>query len=123
MVELKDIFKFQKEFDEKHGWIWDHADPEKRSNMLKLGALALAGEAGEFANLVKKVWRQLDHDGTGPSAEMVKKLQEEIVDVFIYVVTLSENLNLDLEKGYFDKMKFNNERFQKFEKGKDETTA
>lgn len=115
-MELKDIVKFQKEFDENHNWVWDSEDPEKRMNMLKYGAVALAGEVGEFSNLVKKVWRELDHNGKTPDEEMMKKLREELVDVFIYVITLSENLNLDLEKGYFEKMKINEERFKKFEK-------
>lgn len=116
MGEIKDIVKFQKEFDEKHGWIWDSENPDKRMNMLKYGALALSGEVGEFANLVKKVWRQLDHDGMKPDEEILKKMKEELVDVFIYIITLSENLNMNLEKDYFEKMKFNEERFKKFEK-------
>ncbi len=116
MVELKDIVKFQRDFDHKHNWIWDSEDPDKRTEMLKLGALALAGEVGEFANLVKKMWRNLDHDGTKPNEETMKKIKEELIDVFIYTVTLSENLDLDLEAGYFEKMKINEERFKKFEK-------
>ena len=60
-MDLKDIRKIQKEFDTKHNWIWDSENQDERINALKLGALALAGEVGEFANLVKKVWREIDH--------------------------------------------------------------
>ena len=42
-------------------------------------ALATGGEAGEFQNVVKKMWRD------GQSEELHKKMRGEIADVLIYL--------------------------------------
>ena len=43
-------------------------------------------------------------------------IQEELTDVFIYLLKLSYQLDIDLEKAYVEKMAKNRERFLKYEK-------
>lgn len=53
-------------------------------------ALAMAGEAGEAANVVKKAWRdgvEIDHD----------KLAEEIAGTACYLIGLASAIGLDLD--------------------------
>ena len=73
--------------------------------------VSLTGELGETANIVKKIVR-----GDFKLDEKKDELQEEITDVFIYLLKLSYQLDIDLEKAYADKMKKNWERFSKYEK-------
>lgn len=54
-------------------------------------ALALAGEAGEVANVQKKIWRD------GPSPELYTKLLDEIADVYAYLDHLCKALNTTRE--------------------------
>lgn len=53
-------------------------------------ALAMAGEAGEAANVVKKAWR----DGSEVDRE---KLAEEIAGTACYLVGLASAIGLDLD--------------------------
>jgi NTP pyrophosphatase (non-canonical NTP hydrolase) len=60
------------------------------SEVLNFLALALCGEAGELANLVKKIWRgdEIDRD----------QIRDEIADVRIYLEHLSRHLDFDLDR-------------------------
>lgn len=67
--------------------------PRVGSNLI-YPTLGLAGEAGEFANKVKKI----DRDASGAlSEEMRQMLVEELGDVLWYVAQLSLELGTDLE--------------------------
>jgi len=57
---------------------------------------ALAGEAGEFANMCKKHER----DGTLD----VEKMRLELADVFIYTVLSARFYDIDLEQAILDKI-------------------
>ena len=71
-------------------------------------ALALAGEVGEFCNIVKKVERG-DFE---LNEETQLELLMEIADIFIYTCNLATILNGDLGKTYSLKREFNVGRFQ-----------
>jgi NTP pyrophosphatase (non-canonical NTP hydrolase) len=60
------------------------------SEVLNFLALAICGEAGELANLVKKIWRgdEVDPD----------QIQDEIADIRIYLEHLSRHLDIDLDR-------------------------
>src|SRR3954468_22305442 len=59
--------------------------------------LSLCGEAGEVANLVKKVHRgSLDLHDAGTRHDLVM----EITDVYTYLLNIAGMLNVDLEKAY-----------------------
>jgi NTP pyrophosphatase (non-canonical NTP hydrolase) len=70
--------------------------------------ICLAGEVGEFANLVKKGIRgthRLDDD------EFRRAMAFELTDVFIYLMNLAAVLDIDLEKTYQLKRVYNEQRF------------
>ncbi len=54
-------------------------------------ALALAGETGELANLLKKEWR----DGHEPTRTV--KIAEEMGDIYNYLQMLAVTIGVDLE--------------------------
>ena len=116
-MELKKIAKFQKDFDLKHfPAFWKIKSEEDFLSRLEYLAIALAGEVGEFANLVKKIRRRFDNLEKKISKDIFEKLKEELTDVFIYVLISSNLLKMDLEKEYFKKMKINEKKFREFRK-------
>lgn len=73
-------------------------------------ALALAGEAGEFANLIKKIIRDdLDIN----TKEFRVDMAFELVDVLIYTSMLANLLGVDLAEAYSYKREINVTRFGK----------
>ena len=83
-------------------WFPDHAED------VGYLALCLAGEVGEFANLVKKGIRgthSLNDD------EFHRAMAFELTDVFIYLMNLAAVLDVDLEKTYQLKRVYNEQRF------------
>ena len=116
---MKAISEFQRAFDEKRGWDWTNSkDRKEQMQFLQHGTIALAGEVGEFANILKKAMRHYESTGELPSKEAYENLNEEIVDVFIYVVKISIALGLDLSAGYYSKMKANHKKFANYVKRK-----
>ena len=65
----------------------------KRLNNLEYPTLGLAGEAGEVANIVKKIQR--DHGGV-INDEIRGKLKDELGDVLWYISACSDELGLTL---------------------------
>lgn len=74
--------------------------------LVKHHTIGLAGEVGEFANLIKKIDR-----GSLNFAATREELGSELVDVLIYLCDLAAILNVDLEKEYAAKREFNERRF------------
>src|ERR1041385_2364725 len=66
--------------------------PRRMSN-LEYPALGLAGEAGEVANIVKKIQR--DHGGV-LNDEIRDKLKDELGDVLWYIFACADELGLTL---------------------------
>ena len=60
------------------------------SEVLSFLALAICGEAGELANLIKKSWRGDEVDKA--------QIRDEIADIRIYLEHLSRHLNIDLDR-------------------------
>jgi NTP pyrophosphatase (non-canonical NTP hydrolase) len=80
--------------------------PEQAHDLVFM-ALAMAGEVGEFCNVLKKIERgSLEHD---PESHL--SLAMELTDVFIYMANIAAVLNIDLGKAYDQKREFNAERF------------
>ena len=115
-MTLKELQKFQMDFDNKYFkkyWI-DKDDIEQKIGFLKDMTIALTGELGEFANIIKKINRDKKNLGEDPDEKLLNKLKEELTDCFIYLVILSNILEMDIEKEYFKKTRFNHKRFQKY---------
>lgn len=55
-------------------------------------AVALAGEVGELCNFVKKEFRD------GPNSELDQNIEDEIADVFIYLIAISLDRGMNLEE-------------------------
>lgn len=121
-MDLKGIAVFQREFDGNHLRHWNWMDTEnegERLENLQYGALCLAGEVGEFANEVKKILREYRSFKRSPTEEQLSKLREELADVFIYLIKLSDQvLKMNLEEEYLKKMNKNKERFKIYEREK-----
>lgn len=76
---------------------WHGPDSEKWS--LADWSNAMCGEAGETANVIKKIRRQETgavNAGDPPMAELKRKAMEEIADVVIYCDLLAQELCGDL---------------------------
>jgi NTP pyrophosphatase (non-canonical NTP hydrolase) len=67
----------------------------KRLNNLEYPTLGLAGEAGEVANVVKKIQRDFGGEITD---EVRTKLKDELGDVLWYISACADELGLTLEE-------------------------
>ncbi len=76
-----------------------HWGPVEHRDRLRFMALALCGEAGELANLVKKDWR-----GDIGGNERREKMKEELADVGNYVFMMAEALGVDLPAAMLKKL-------------------
>lgn len=112
-MTLRELADFQEEFDSRHeGYFrWNSKVTDENIELLEFLMLSLTGEVGETANIIKKIIR-----GDFTLTEKKNELQEEVADMFIYLLKLSYQMDIDLEEVYFTKMKKNQERFQKYEK-------
>ncbi|OGI15825.1 hypothetical protein A3K63_00475 [Candidatus Micrarchaeota archaeon RBG_16_49_10] len=114
-MSLDKISEYQKAFDERHFKNWNES--ADKLEFLQSMVVALVGEIGEFANVVKKAVREKKTLGNEVSGEVLGKLREELTDCFIYIVILANRLGMDLEKEYYRKMKVNEKRFEKYRVG------
>ena len=118
-MDLKELAEYQREFDKRHGWDWSNLNNVEKIDAFNYLAVALAGEVGEFCNLVKKITRRFRSTGEMPGEDEMDSLYEELVDVFIYILKASEELfKKDLAEAYLEKMRKNEERFKEFEVAK-----
>ena len=84
----------------------------RRMENLEYPTLGLTGEAGEVANIVKKIQR--DHGGI-INDEIRGKLKDELGDVLWYVQALADYLDVPLEEvaqGNLDKLASRKDRGQ-----------
>jgi NTP pyrophosphatase (non-canonical NTP hydrolase) len=70
--------------------------------------LALCGEAGELANLVKKAWRQ-----SHTEEELRAKMEGEATDILVYLCNIFGYLNMDPFEAYQKVRANNTKRFGK----------
>ena len=112
-MTIGELIAFQKNFDTAHvsKFPWNSNITDSNIEMLEFLLVSLTGEVGETANIVKKVVR-----GDFLLDEKKTDLQEELADIFIYLLKIAYQLGLDLEKAYFEKMENNRRRFEKYEK-------
>jgi NTP pyrophosphatase (non-canonical NTP hydrolase) len=76
------------------------------ADSLQHHTLGLAGEVGEFANLVKKIDR-----GDTTVEEIREQLGEEAIDVLIYLLNIFAVLEIDPDMVLYNKNNANWDRF------------
>lgn len=81
--------------------------PDTASSLIQY-CLGLAGETGEFIDIIKKV-----HRGSKDiqNAVVKRQLAMELTDAFIYILNLAALLGIDLEETYKLKRAENEKRF------------
>lgn len=109
-MQLKDIQEMQRSFDKSHQMKLDFYEKIDEKNLPALEHLVvcLLGELGEFSNLLKKVVR-----GDYELKDVKDSLDEELVDVFIYLIKIANQFDVDLENGYLNKLEKNKVKFEK----------
>ena len=119
-MTLRELVAFQEGFDSRHeGYFrWNSKITNDNIGLLEFLIVSLTGEVGETANIVKKIAR-----GDCLLDEKKNELREEIADIFIYLLKMSYQMDIDLEEAYLNKMKKNQERFQHYEKRPEEVTS
>ncbi len=75
---------------ELHERLTGHLFPAYSNTDERFLALALCGEAGELANMVKKRWR----DG----ADLSESIRDEIADIRVYLELLAKCFGIEGEK-------------------------
>ena len=112
-MTLQELMKLQEEFDIKHtsNFNWNEKINDENIEMLEFLLISMFGEIGETANLVKKSVR-----GDFKLESIKEQLSEEIADIFIYLMKICIQLDIDLENSYLNKKEKNMERFKKYEK-------
>jgi len=110
-MEIEDLKKLQAEFDQEYFGPYTN-NPE---DFLFLAA-AVAGEAGEFANVVKKYFRKKKWQAEvteDQERDYLESMKKEIIDVFTYFLIIANHLDLDIEKEYLANLNRNRKRFKK----------
>ena len=96
-MTLQELMKLQEEFDIKHtsNFNWNEKINDENIEMLEFLLISMFGEIGE---------------------SIKEQLSEEIADIFIYLMKICIQLDIDLENSYLNKREKNMERFKKYEK-------
>ncbi len=103
-LTLSELIAVQHQFDSEHasqGRPWSEKIGEENVHILLELTVALSGELGEFANIVKSIAR-----GDYGLEDAKGRLSNELADVFIYVVKLADQLGIDLERAFLEKVEF-----------------
>lgn len=113
MKTIKELIDLQKAFDSQHAgkYAWDVKIDESNVHILEHILLATVGEVGEAANILKKVIR-----GDRSFEESRQDIAEEVTDIFIYVLKLIYQMDIDIEAEYLKKLKINRDRFERYSK-------
>lgn len=109
-MDLKQMIKMQQEFDSlrETTFQWSQQISADDTSALRHNVLALAGEVGELANLVKKFER-----GDFPYDQLMDLVPGELADVLIYLIKIAYQSGLDLEHAFLEKLSENERRFPK----------
>lgn len=102
--------------DDSYRWFGDLPLGNKNFDALRHHALALCGEAGEFANIVKKIDRaSLDINDAMTRLNM----SMELADVYTYLCNIAGILGIDLQNAYNVKRLENDVRFMEQRRERD----
>jgi dCTP diphosphatase len=71
-------------------------------------AMALASEAGELLDIF--LWLTQE-ESLKPDKKTKKLAEEEIADIYMYLIRLADKLDIDLEKAVNEKLKMNEKKY------------
>ena len=119
-MDINDIIRKQKKFDEAHDWNLDDDKASSIVNQINKDLIGLYGEIGEFSNLIKKLNLELGRKIDAEEFENVfhshrSHLEEELIDSFIYLIRIATHLEMDISEKYLYKLNKNRKRFRKYE--------
>jgi len=105
--------EMQVDFDRHHKGRNEFFELISNSNIEVLEHLVvcLAGEVGEFANIVKKISR-----GDFTVSESKEQISSELADILIYLLKIFAQLQIDPERSFLKKSKLNEKKFCKYRK-------
>jgi NTP pyrophosphatase (non-canonical NTP hydrolase) len=112
-MTLQEIMKLQADFDAAHesAHQWGRSVKDGTPVVLEHSVICLLGELGEFANKLKKVNR-----GDTSYENARGDLLEELTDVFIYLMQIANQMEVNLQDSYLDKLAKNRVRFANYER-------
>ena len=95
----------QREFDRKLGWSTYEKcrTPEDALKFMEHFVLVMVEELGETSRIRKQYYRD-------KQSFTVEELKHDLMDIFVYFMQAYMALNMDLEKYYLEKMKYNEKR-------------
>ena len=72
--------------------------------------MALSGEVGELSEIFQ--WLSEEQSNKeNISIEDLSNVKEEVADILIYIIFLSDKLDIDLEQAVLDKLKINEGKY------------
>lgn len=114
-MDIKQIQEIQREFDKEYfKRFWDIKDDKTFIERLQYLVVALSGEIGEYANIVKKISRDFENLNQNNLNQKKQDLIEEIIDCFIYLLITANLLDIDIEKEFLKKLEKNKKRFENY---------
>ncbi|MCK8688087.1 MazG nucleotide pyrophosphohydrolase domain-containing protein [Pseudomonas umsongensis] len=117
-MNLLELCKTCKSFDEQHGFPVAFDQENQKFNQITKDLVGLFGEVGEFSNIVKKINLKIEK-GDNYELNMLEAkehLKEELSDSLIYIIRLANILDIDLEKECLNKIDRNRVRYEKLKK-------
>ena len=90
-----------KKFVEEREWTRYHTP----KNLIQ----ALQIEAAELSELL--LFKEMAKDDILQNEELINKLSNEMADVLIYLISLSNSLNIDLAQSFIKKMEINKNKY------------
>jgi len=90
-----------REFVEKRGWLRYHTP----KNLVQ----AINCEAGELSQLL--LFKDFIKEDILSDSNLLNNISHEIADVFIYLISLINSLDIDLTRAFMEKMKTNEQKY------------
>jgi len=96
----------QREFDRKLGWNTYEGcrTSEEELKFMEHFVLVMVEELGEISRIRKQYYRD-------KQSFAVEELKHELIDIFVYFMQACMALNMDLERDYLEKVRYNEKRF------------
>lgn len=111
-LSIAEIKQLQEDFDKLHAGRNPFYEKINQENIEVLEHLivCLVGEVGEFSNIVKKISR-----GDFSLNDKMGELSDELADIFIYLIKIANQCEIDIERCFLEKLEKNKKRFTRYE--------